>query len=96
MADDITKCFIYRCSRKPDMYIYLLEEDDFSKVPKAIYNSLGIIEFAMELELSPDKKLARTNAEEVIQSLEENSFYLQLPDTTSMEEIMKKIARKQL
>lgn len=78
------------------MYIYLTEEDDFSKVPKAIYNSLGIIEFAMELELSPDKKLARANTADVINDLEDNGFHLQLPDTTSIEEIMKKIARKQL
>ncbi len=88
------KTYIYRCSRKPDMYIYLAEEDDFSKVPKDIYNSLGIIEFAMELELSADRKLARENTEQVMKNLKANSFHLQLADDTSVEELMAKLSRK--
>lgn len=88
------KCYIYRCSRKPDMYIYLAEEDDFSKVPKDIYNSLGIIEFAMELELSADRKLARENPEQVMKNLKENGFHLQLADETPIEELMAKLSRK--
>ena len=87
------KCFIYRCSRKPDMYIYLAEEDDFSKVPKGIFNSLGIVEFAMELKLRADKKLAREEAAVVMKNLEDNGFHLQLPDQTPVEELMQRIAR---
>ncbi len=88
------KCYIYRCSRKPDMYIYLAEEDDFSKVPKDIYNSLGIIEFAMELELSADRKLAKENSKQVIKNLKENCFHLQLADETPIEELMARLAKK--
>ncbi len=76
------------------MYIYLAEEDDFSKVPKDIYNSLGIIEFSMELKLSADRKLARENTEQVIKNLKENSFHLQLAEDTSVEELMAKLSRK--
>lgn len=88
------KCYIYRCSRKPDMYIYLAEQDDFSKVPSEIFNSLGIVSFAMELELSPDKRLAKENPAVVMKNLEENGFHLQLPDRTPIEELMEKIARQ--
>jgi uncharacterized protein YcgL (UPF0745 family) len=88
------KCYIYRCSRKPDIYIYLAEEDDFSKVPKDIYNSLGIIEFAMELELSADRKLAKEDSEQVMKNLKENSFHLQLADETPVEELMSALTRK--
>ena len=87
------QCYIYRCSRKPDMYIYLAEEDDFSKVPKEIFNSLGIISFAMELKLSSDKKLAKENPVLVMKNLEENTFHLQLPDNTPIEELMSQIAQ---
>lgn len=90
------KCYIYRCSRKPDMYIYLAEEDDFSKVPTNIFNSLGIIEFAMELELSADKKLAKENPVTVMENLKENGFHLQLPNEMPIEELMSKIARKKI
>lgn len=75
------------------MYIYLAEEDDFSKVPKGIYNSLGIIEFAMELDLSADTKLAKENPALVLSNLEENGFHLQLPDDTPIEELMAKISK---
>ena len=89
------QCYIYRCSRKPDMYIYLAEEDDFSEVPKEIFNSLGIITFAMELELSANKKLAKEDPVLIMKNLQENSFHLQLPNNTPIEELMAKIAHKQ-
>ena len=90
------KAFIYRCSRKPDMYIYLAEEDDFSNVPKEIFNSLGIISFAMELEINSDRKLAREDSEKVMENLKENGFHLQLPDETPIEELMTRIANKKI
>lgn len=78
------------------MYIYLAEEDDFSRVPKEIFNSLGIIEFSMELELSENKKLAKEDPVLVMKNLEENGFHLQLPDNTPIEELMAQIARKKI
>ena len=86
--------YIYRCNRKPDTYIYLADKDDFSKLPEEIVNSLGIIEFAMELELSADKKLARENPSAVMQNLKTNGFHIQLPDDTPVEALMAKIAKK--
>ena len=86
------QCFIYRCNLKPDMYIYLAEEDVFDNVPKEIYNSLGIVEFAMELELGPEKKLAREDIDTVISNLEQHGFHLQLPSDESVEAIMTRIA----
>lgn len=78
------------------MYIYLAEEDDFSNVPKEIFNSLGIISFAMELEINLNRKLARENPEEVMGNLKENGFHLQLPDETPIEELMTRLANKKL
>lgn len=86
-------CYIYRCSRKPDMYIYLAERDNFSKVPAAIMNGLGITEFSMEIELDENKKLAKEDPVEVMHNLEENGFHLQLPADTPIEDIMAKISR---
>lgn len=75
------------------MYIYLAEEDDFSKVPKDIYNSLGIVKFTMELELSAARKLARENPEQVMKNLKENGFHLQLADETPIEKLMAKLSQ---
>ena len=86
------QCFIYRCSQKPDMYIYLAEEDVFDNVPKEIFNSLGIVEFSMELEINTDTKLARENTVAVISNLKEHGFHIQLPGDESLETIMARIA----
>ena len=85
-------CFIYRCNLKPDMYIYLAEEDVFDNVPKEIFNSLGIVEFSMELEIKPETKLAREDTETVVSNLKEHGFHLQLPGDESVEAIMRRIA----
>ncbi len=85
-------CFIYRCSLKPDMYIYLAEEDVFDNVPKEIFNSLGIVEFSMELEIKPETKLAREDTETVVSNLKQHGFHLQLPGDESVEIIMARIA----
>ena len=85
-------CFIYRCNLKPDMYIYLVEEDMFDNIPKEIFNSLGIVEFSMEIEIRPDTKLAREDTRTVINNLREHGFHLQLPSNESVETIMARIA----
>jgi hypothetical protein len=86
--------WIYRSSRKPDLYIYLAECDDFSKVPANIIQSLGIISFAMELEISESSKLARENPETVLHNLSKHGFHLQLPPQTPVEQLMKQLAEK--
>ena len=86
-------CYIYRCSRKEDMYIYLAEKDDFSCVPTEIMRALGVTEFTMELTLTPDTKLATEDASTVMENLSEKGFHLQLPGETSVEAIMSRIAR---
>jgi len=98
--------FVYRCSLKPDMYIYLAEEDVFDNVPREIFNSLGIVEFSMELDIQADTKLAREDeldiqadtklAREdtgtVVDNLKEFGFHLQLAGHESVEAIMARIA----
>lgn len=85
-------CYVYRCNLKTDMYIYLAEEDVFDNVPKEIFNSLGIVEFSMELEMTPDTKLAREDTATVLSNLKEHGFHIQLPGDESIETIMARIA----
>ncbi len=86
------QCFIYRCNLKPDMYVYLAEEGGFDNVPRQIYNTLGIVEFAMELNLSTATKLAKEDTRKVISNLNAHGFHLQLPSNESIEVIMARIA----
>jgi uncharacterized protein YcgL (UPF0745 family) len=73
------------------MYIYLAEEDVFDNMPREIFNMLGIVEFAMELDIKPDTKLAREDTTKVISNLKEHGFHVQLPAKKSVEEIILKI-----
>ena len=88
------QCFIYRCNLKPDMYIYLAEEDNFENIPREIYNTLGIVEFSMELDVTPETKLAREDVRTVLSNLKEHGFHLQLAGDESVEDMMARIAEK--
>tara|TARA_R110001606_G_scaffold399310_1_gene584698 strand:+ start:30551 stop:30829 length:279 start_codon:yes stop_codon:yes gene_type:complete len=72
--------YIYKSSRKSELYIYITQKDDFSNVPQALYDSMGKEPiFVMEVELTPERKLARENVETVIKNLETKGFHLQIP-----------------
>ncbi len=73
------QCFIYKSLKKDLLYLYIPNKDDFSKVPDALINYLGKIEFVMDLELSPERKLASEDAGKVIEGLETQGFFVQLP-----------------
>ncbi|MCK4711125.1 MAG: YcgL domain-containing protein [Gammaproteobacteria bacterium] len=85
-------CYIYRCSAKNDMYIFLKDQDDFSVVPKNILKSIGDTEFTMEIEMSAERKLAKEDPQTVLNNLDEHGFHLQLPSDKSIEEVMTEIA----
>ncbi|MGM0594830.1 MAG: YcgL domain-containing protein [Pseudomonadota bacterium] len=76
---DSTPCYIYRSKKRVEMYLFLAEEDDFESVPEEVRNGLGQLEKAMELELTPESKLARSQPEEVIRNLKERGFHIQMP-----------------
>lgn len=75
-------CFIYKSLKKDYLYLYVTQKDDFSKVPEALLQSFGKMEFVMELVLSPERKLAREDASKVIASLKSQGFFIQLPAQT--------------
>lgn len=75
------QCFIYRSNKKTGLYLYLAKQDDFSSIPEALLKSIGQSEFAMELEITPERKLAHENSVDVLKGIEENGFYIQMPPT---------------
>jgi uncharacterized protein YcgL (UPF0745 family) len=72
--------YIYKSRTKDELYLYISKKDDFSQVPQTLYNSMGKEPvFVMEVELSPDRKLAREDVNTVIKSLETQGFHVQIP-----------------
>ena len=72
-------CEIYRCSKKEGMYIYVDKKGGLEKLPDSLRKKTGKMVFAMGLVLTPDKKLARANAKDVLIAIETQGFYLQMP-----------------
>ncbi|MGZ5587025.1 MAG: YcgL domain-containing protein [Methylobacter sp.] len=72
-------CFIYKSLKKEHLYLYVEKKDDFSKVPEALFDSFGRMEFVMDLELTPERKLAREDAGKVMESLKTKGFFVQMP-----------------
>ncbi len=70
---------IYRSKKKEGMYLFVSKGMNLEELPDALRKQFGLAELAMTLALSPDKKLARADAAKVIESIETEGFYLQMP-----------------
>ncbi|TVO77005.1 YcgL domain-containing protein [Sedimenticola selenatireducens] len=74
-----TPCWIYRSSKKDEMYLYLANENDFAGLPEALMKRFGNPHLVMELELHPDRYLAREDVSKVINNLKTLGYHLQMP-----------------
>lgn len=84
------KCSVIRSSLKEFTYIYLLAGHDFDDLPEPLKNVFGEPEFVMNLELTAERKLAYEDVNQVMQSLTEQGYHLQMPpqeDATGLLEL---------
>jgi len=77
------QCIVFRCSRKEEMYLYLPHQEDEEQLLKDLSPDLlyltGKLVKVIDLELTPERKLARVDVDDVIASLKEKKYYLQMP-----------------
>lgn len=76
-------CFVYRSTRKQGLYVYLSEKDNFDIIPQALSKRIGSMVFSFEFNLTESRKLTRSNTQEVMKSLAEKGYYLQMPPAGS-------------
>ena len=72
-------CEIYKSPKKDNTYLYLQKPADLDLIPEKLSNTLGQLEFVMELVLTTQKKLARENVVTVMENIKEQGFHLQIP-----------------
>ncbi len=72
-------CWIYKSSKKDEMYLYLARKDDFDAVPELLMARFGNPSLVMELELDEQRRLARADVTTVMRRLTEEGYYLQMP-----------------
>ena len=78
------KCFVYKSIKKADSYIYLNEKDNFQKLPEQLLMLFCKPEGTLEFDLTVDRKLALADVQQVLQSLDDQGYYLQMPSKNSL------------
>lgn len=71
---------VFRSGKKDDTYIYVRRGQDWDALPEPLRDVFGVPVHAMDLILTPDRKLARTSGKVVLDAIESQDFYLQLPE----------------
>ncbi|MBL1292550.1 MAG: YcgL domain-containing protein [Thiotrichales bacterium] len=72
-------CNIYRCSLKEGMYLYLDHNSILDDLPDALKKKIGQPELSMTLAITANTKLANAKAEAILDAIETQGFYLQIP-----------------
>jgi uncharacterized protein YcgL (UPF0745 family) len=72
---------VYKAAKKEETYLYVRMQRGLEDVPEELLSQFGEMSPVLSLKLTPDKKLARANAQDVLAAIEASGFYLQLPPT---------------
>ncbi len=70
---------VYKSLRKADTYVYLAEREGFDVLPAPVRETLGGLEFVLEVELTPERRLARVDVAQVSDALATRGFFVQVP-----------------
>ena len=73
------KAHVYRSAKRDDTYVYLRDAGDVSVLPGPLVERLGELIHVMDVELTPERKLARVDAAVVRDNLARVGYFLQLP-----------------
>lgn len=79
MRGDKILCQVYKSPRQEGMYLYVDKRSGVNETPTALLERFGTPVPAMTLILSPDKRLGRAQAVDVMAAIRESGFYLQMP-----------------
>jgi uncharacterized protein YcgL (UPF0745 family) len=74
-------CQVFRSPKRAQMYLYVDKSRGLQDVPETLLGSFGEPEEVMTLALTPERRLARADAAEVISNIREQGYYLQMPPT---------------
>jgi uncharacterized protein YcgL (UPF0745 family) len=73
--------YVYKSLKKADTYVYLAARDDFARLPEPLRSQLGTLAFVLDVDIGPERKLARENPAVVRGNLATRGFHLQFPPT---------------
>lgn len=77
------RAYVYKSPKRADTYVYLAARDDFARLPEPLRARLGTLAFVLEVELSPERRLAREDPVVVMENLAARGFHLQFPPSAA-------------
>ena len=75
-------CEVFRSPRKEGMYLYVDRAEGLARVPETLMGAFGSPESALVFNLREDRTLAQADATQVLDAIEGQGFYLQMPPAT--------------
>lgn len=69
--------YVYKSLKKADTYVYLAARDDFTRLPEPLRRQMGTLQFAMDVDLTPPRTLAREDPAVVRENLVTRGFHIQ-------------------
>jgi uncharacterized protein YcgL (UPF0745 family) len=70
---------VYKSVKVADMYLFVDQQEDLERVPPTLLARFGRPVEAMRIELTPERRLARSEALAVLEAISIRGFYLQMP-----------------
>jgi uncharacterized protein YcgL (UPF0745 family) len=80
---DKTFVSVFRSSKKPDTYLYVKRGQLWDDLPESLLGIFGQPVHAMDLIMTPERKLARTDGKQVLEAIADKGFFLQMPEEQS-------------
>ena len=78
------ECAVYKSVKKDETYVFIPTTTPLSELPEELLKVLGQAEKVMTLTLTPEKKMARGKAIDVMNSIEKQGFHLQMPENPQL------------
>lgn len=72
-------CAIYKSLKREGMYLYVEKRDQFDAIPEELRQIFGKPQFVMLFNLVGEKSLKRVDNAEVLQKIQTQGYYLQMP-----------------
>ena len=77
---------IFKGNKKEEMYLYVDQKEGLRQVPDDLLLTFGQTDSVMILPLTQDKKLARVEAADVLEAIEQQGYFLQMPPPAALAE----------
>ena len=72
-------CAVYKGPKAPDTYLFVPGPAALGEVPESVRRGFGPLEHVMDLVLTPERRLARIEALDLMRRLLRDGCFIQMP-----------------